>query len=322
MSSHHAWACVLSKVTVCFCVALTASAVAAQAPTDDATRAAARQLGEQGVEAFWAHDYAAANDSLDKAYRLFATPTLGLWSARARASVGQLVEAAERYRETMRISDVVGDSAAQKQAQQDAAKDLAELRPRIPTLTIQLNVPASKVALSIDGVAISSELVGVKRPTNPGTHRVVATLGAERREAQVQLAEHDDETVLLQLPSQDSVAPLQPTAARTARRAGASTIYLPVAITAIALGGAGLATGGISALVANGKCSGGICKTPSEKSSYDTLRTVSSISFWAGAVLAAGGVATWLLAPKRSEEPQAGLRWDIGPTGVAVGGAF
>lgn len=73
--------------------------MSAQAAAEDATLTAARMLGEHGIEAYWDHDYVAANDSLEKAFRLFATPTLGLWSARARVSLGRLVEAAERYRD-------------------------------------------------------------------------------------------------------------------------------------------------------------------------------------------------------------------------------
>jgi hypothetical protein len=73
---------------------------AAESTPDDATRAAARQLGEQGIEAYRAEDYKAAEQTLDRAYQLFAVPTLGLWSARVRARLGHLVEAAERYRDT------------------------------------------------------------------------------------------------------------------------------------------------------------------------------------------------------------------------------
>ncbi|MDB4988296.1 MAG: hypothetical protein JWN04_3474 [Myxococcaceae bacterium] len=51
---------------------------------DDATRATARQLGEQGIEAYWAEDYKATEEKLDKAYRFIvpkakrSEPQLGL----------------------------------------------------------------------------------------------------------------------------------------------------------------------------------------------------------------------------------------------------
>jgi len=114
-------------------------------------------------------------------------------------SIGHWIEAAERYREATRASDVVGDRSMQKQAQQEAAQELDELRRRIPTLMNQVDVDAAQVALTLDGVMISTEFVGVRRPTNPGTHRLVAMRGAERREEQVQLAEKEHKVVLLQL---------------------------------------------------------------------------------------------------------------------------
>lgn len=303
---------------------LSALTAAAQAPKDDAARAAARLLGERGVEAYWAHDYAAASGNLEKAYQLFATPTLGLWSARALANLGKLVEAANRYRETVQISAVVGDSAgqqqAQKQAQEDAAKELAELQPRIPVLTIELNVPASQVAISLDGVADSGELVNAGRPINPGEHRLQATHGEQHRELQVRVAEHDHKLLQLQFERTKVTEPLAITQP-TVRRDGATQPYVPVAITAIVLGGAGLATAGFTALAAHNKCSGGNCSTAEETSSYNTLRTISTVSTYAGAALLTGGVLTLLLAPQAREE-QAGMRWEVGPTGVNVRGRF
>lgn len=69
------------------------------AGADAAARAAARQLAQDGIEAFWAEKYSEAEDNLEKGYQLFPTPTLGLWSARARRQLGRWVEAAERYRD-------------------------------------------------------------------------------------------------------------------------------------------------------------------------------------------------------------------------------
>ena len=57
----------------------------------------ARDLGTQGIEAYQANDFTGADAKLDRAYRLFAAPTLGLWSARARLQLGRWVEAAEGF---------------------------------------------------------------------------------------------------------------------------------------------------------------------------------------------------------------------------------
>jgi len=46
----------------------------AQSGVDASTKAAARQLGERGIEAYLAGDYSKANATSANAYSLFATP--------------------------------------------------------------------------------------------------------------------------------------------------------------------------------------------------------------------------------------------------------
>src|SRR5689334_22914684 len=100
---------------------LLAGAAFGQNEADSATRAAARSLGQAGVQAFQAGDFAAASTKLEKSYQMFPAPTVGLWSARALVKQGKLVEGSERYQQTMRLSVSGADMAVQKQAQADAA---------------------------------------------------------------------------------------------------------------------------------------------------------------------------------------------------------
>jgi hypothetical protein len=93
-------------------------------------RAAARNLAAEAIEAYQARDFSSASQNLDKAYRLFATPTLGLWSARASYQLGRWVEAAERYREAQRASADIGDAATQRQAQRGASDEVAAALPK------------------------------------------------------------------------------------------------------------------------------------------------------------------------------------------------
>src|SRR5882724_7468657 len=110
------------------------ASASARADGADMTRAAARALGNQGVQAYAAHDYAGALDKLDRAYHSLPVPSLGLWSARALAQTGKLVAASERYLEVARLEVKGGDLAIQQQAKADAASDRAALMPRIPNL--------------------------------------------------------------------------------------------------------------------------------------------------------------------------------------------
>src|SRR6185369_14754613 len=65
---------------------------------DPSARSAARSLGYAGVEAFERREYGPALDKLEKAFAVLRVPSIGLWSARALARLGRLVQASERYR--------------------------------------------------------------------------------------------------------------------------------------------------------------------------------------------------------------------------------
>lgn len=333
---------------------LLASAAVSGAPvraqSDDANRAAARQLGAQGVEAYWANDFTTANDKLDRAFRLFATPTLGLWSGRARLKLGQLVEAAERFREAARAS-AMGDSDAQKKAQTEAREELEKLTPRLPSLTVQVqNAEASTVVVTLDGTPIPSALIGEPRPTNPGPHDLVARRGDEHYERHVSLVDgeqkrisfrfHDAIARVPDVPEDTSPvgdggpvdiesrqdaprarqAALQPA---PAARSDSAAILKPLGIVAVSLGAAGLITSGVTYLVARNKlktCPDNMCD-PDVKDSYDTMRVVSAVALYAGAVLTAGGVVLLLVAPGE-EKATASLKLGLHPQGAVLQGTF
>ena len=58
----------------------------------------------------------------------------------------------------------------QRQAKADAATELAALRPRVPTLVVQVSgADAKDVEVTVDGAKVPSSLLVVPRPVNPGT---------------------------------------------------------------------------------------------------------------------------------------------------------
>jgi hypothetical protein len=314
---------------------------AAGQEVDDATRASARQLGYAGVEAFQAHNYASASEKLERAFRVLQVPSLGLWSARALAKIGKLVEAQERYLRVGRLPVGGGDADVQRKAQVDAAAELELLAPRVPNVLIELQgASPSDVALTIDGVAVASDLVGEPRPVNPGTHTLVATRGDERSEAAVTLAESERKPVVLHfaggaakpVASRPAAAPAigSPTpASATEERAGGP--QRTAAWLSIGVGAAGLVVGGVTGVLAIGKghdlssnprCQNNACG-PSQQDkveSYNSMRTISTIGFIAGGVATATGVVLLLTTRSGPAAPSAAL-W-LGPTGARVTGAF
>ena len=344
-------------VAVCLCLPATVVAAAAPAPIDEASRAAAREIGYAGVEAYRAGDYVTANERLDRAFAILRVPSLGLWSARALVKLGKLIEAQERYLEVDRLPISVGDPVIQQQARADAHQESAELAPRIPRLIVRVEgAPAAEVTVTIDDVAVVPALLGESRPINPGRHLIVAVRGGARTALELTLGEAARETALLRLTSnpatEAAVAPAavapapivapggdaanSPARAPEAEVAGSDARSRRVLGTAMAAaGGVGLLGGalaGVLALVkrndlsASGDCADQVC-TPSQRGAVDTyngLRTWSSVGLLAGAALATAGIVLLATSPPRAESASAtvSLGFGVGPGAAFVRGNF
>jgi hypothetical protein len=307
----------------------------ALAEVDDATRASARQLGYAGVEEFQSGQYESARAKLEKAYRVLKAPSLGLWSARALEKLGKLVEASERYLEVTRLSPSSGQEAVQTQAQADARREFEILSPRIPKLRVVVDgAGASDLVLTVDGVTIAPELVGEERPVNPGTHRIEAKVGEGQRVSEVSLREGERETVTLSFAGTEarSVSRIESTVPEETSDSHSGSTRRPLGWVAIVAGGAGIVTGAVTGAIALGKRgefeSSGRCRIEQNEclpdmqpavDAYDRFRTVSTIGFVAGGVLATAGVVLLLTAPGEGG-PQAAVR--LSPRAVSLVGSF
>jgi hypothetical protein len=100
-------------------------------------------------------------------------------------------------------------------------------------------------------------------------------------------------------------------------------------VVALAAGGAGLAFGGVTGLLAlnkrgelddTGKCTDG-CPTSltSDVNELNRYRTLSTVGFIAGGVLAGVGIVLWVTAPSE-QQPQARAR--LTPGGLLLEGTF
>ncbi len=328
----------------------------AQEP-DAATRSAARQLGNTGVQAYQAGDYATAHEKLDKAYRVLKVPSLGLWSARSQVKTGRLVEASERYLEVTRLPVTSGEAAVQKQAQVDAEAELRALLPTIPSVVVQIEGAApAEIALVIDGVRVTSDLIGEARPINPGTHLVEAWRGPERAALEVVLAVSEKKTAPLRFtptgpgvvptPAPQPVTPtgsvapvagtdttgsssmnLTPSGPTTAQVKNPVRTVAWVLVGAGAVGLSGWALTGATAaakkseLDKNERCRDNRCLASEQGAvdSYQAWRTASSVTFFVGAGLAACGVVL-VLASSPTKEAQVALQ--VAPGFATLRGTF
>lgn len=289
---------------------------------DEATKTAARALGAAGVEELQKGNGAAASDKLEKAYGLLKVPSLALWSARALVKRGLLVEATERYLEGSNLQAPSGDSTVQRKSQADARTELAALKPKVPSVVIQLaGTDLAEVTITLDGEQLAASWVGQPRLVNPGTHHIVAQRGADKVEGSATVAESESKLIELKftdapvtaapsVPAGSSVSPLvEPAEANSHHSASAQRA---IAWVALGVGAAGVAFGGVTGIVAAGKksdlnnsheCQGSRCPTSQTDTvnGLNSMRTLSSVGFIAGGVLAGTGLVL-LLSSKASSE--------------------
>ncbi|MGC4066511.1 MAG: hypothetical protein QM784_18125 [Polyangiaceae bacterium] len=138
-----------------------------------ADKATARQLATEAIQLYRQDRFRDALDKMERAEALFDAPVHLLYIARANAKLGKVVEAAEVYRRLIRIELSAQAPQTFRDAVSDGQKELADLEPRIPALRIEV-VPAElkDVRIMIDDEPVSSAILGVNRPTNPGSHTV------------------------------------------------------------------------------------------------------------------------------------------------------
>ena len=331
-------------------ISLTGGRVMAQ-PADDPSRAEARKIGYAGVEAYQAGDFATAHDRLETAFQMLRVPSLGLWSARALAKLGKLVEAEARYLEVIRLPTSVGDEAIQEQARQDARNERAELARRIPSVLVRIEgAPAAEVAVTIDGAPLTGSAVGESHLVNPGRHRIEGVRATARASAEVVAAEGEQKEGVLRFAATTAEASGTPAADATltaprADGASASATKRTAGWALVAAGGAGIVVGAVTGLVAISKkgglddagCVSGDCP-PGQRDavdSYERMRFVSGVGLIAGVVLA--GAGTYLLLPtpsidgtggehapaaRKLRSPITNIRFAVVPGGTMLRGEF
>jgi hypothetical protein len=308
---------------------------------DDATRAAARDLGKAGVEAYQAGDYVTATEKLEKAYRVLKAPSLGLWSARALVKVNRWVQASERYLEVTRLSISSGDTNVQKQAQADARSELDALDPTIPGVVIVLEgATAAEVTVTLDGTAVPSDLLGERRRVDPGKHRIEARRGEDVATEDFEVASGETKTVPLRLAAAAAgPAQTEPTNARPVEPAEddrSSKSALPV--VGLVTAGVGVVAIGVGTYFglrakslnddsnAPGKCTEIECHGDGASLREDaiTAANLSTGFFIAGGVLAAGGVTLFLVGNSKKKSASAALTPTLSPhtAGMTLHGAF
>jgi hypothetical protein len=250
-------------------------------------------LTQSALGAFEHHNYATALVQFRRAAAISPSLSLSLSIARSRAALGQLVQASEDYRSLV-ASAVPGVHSA---AIASARDELAQLRPRIPSIEVALGDAEQRsrnLRLVLDGHMVG---YGTPAAVDPGHHEVVAS-DAEGEQARLsfEINEGEAKTVGMSWLSASGRAakkPEQVGAASSARRTWG--------VVALTVGATGLGIGTVTGIAAMSRysaaeqhCPAGRCVEgapyPEDQSAFHTLRTISA----AGYVLGAAGIGTWL----------------------------
>jgi hypothetical protein len=175
----------------------TSAASSATAPPLDMSeserKATARAAYMEGIKLQENGSCPEALTRLETAQKLFSAPTHLLHIAQCQAATGKLVEASETYETLVRTPVAKDGPDAFRQAHESGRKELASIKPRIPTLRIQVAPAAtglSSLVVKLNGSAIPNELVGIARPVNPGKYKVtVWAAGYKEASADVDVGE-------------------------------------------------------------------------------------------------------------------------------------
>ncbi|HVU03761.1 MAG TPA: hypothetical protein VHE30_18510 [Polyangiaceae bacterium] len=297
-------------------------AVASAQQVDDRARSAARALAEEGVTALQGGDVPNAVDKLERAYEIVHLPTVGLWSARALAKAGRLVNAAERYNEVSRWSG--SPDPRQDQAKADAAKEREELLPRIPSVVLSIEgAKPNEVAVTLDGEPVLAALIGTAQPVDPKHHVARATRGADAVEQPFDVAEGQKLPVTLKFGAPGAAAPQPAPAPAVAPAPAPAQGAAGVDVTAdhpsswstqrtigLAVGGVGVVSAVVSGVFtasalshksdAKPYCNGGACTDQKGVDALSDARSagnVATITGIAGIALIGAGAVLFFTAP-------------------------
>jgi hypothetical protein len=293
-----------------------------------------------------AGDLAGALRAFQAADAIMHVPTTALEVARTESMLGKLIQARQDALDTAKSRVTPGEPAPFADARTAAQKLADDIAPRIPSIRVTIaGAGAQGAAVTIDEMTLPAVAIGLPRKVDPGAHVVVAKLGATERKVTIQVGEHETKDVPIELPGATETAPTvvtPPTTTTTtttnpppppptpvdAPRAKPDPV-LPVGITVLSVGGAGIIVGAITGAMSlsqtntiKSQCSGSVCP-PSQSdaiSSARTLAIVSDVGFIAGGVLAALGSALVIVAQAHKAPPH--VMALIGPGGVGLAGTF
>jgi hypothetical protein len=282
----------------------------APAPTDP--KEMARRHGEEALALHAAGEFGEAYEKFAMAERIVHSPVFVVWMARSARAMGALLDAKRLYQQV--AGEVLPRDASPNwtQAKEEAATELAQLAPRIPSVQVRFREGSPRGVIILDGSRIEENAIV---EVDPGEHEIWATKKGYHAEKQRVRLEEGQPRLVVELTmtgprtSGDAPAPEGPSEGSV----------VPGAVTlGVGLGGvvAGIVTGAY-ALVLAGEvkdgCLGNRCLASDEDkaSDADALARASTGLSIAGGVVGAVGVVLVVVRPGGSTfaAARAGPTW-------------
>ena len=330
---------------------------ARDASADDsaANRAAARELGVQGVLLAEKGKCGEAIEKLERAEKLYHAPTTLERLGECKVDVGRIVDGTEDLQRVVKEDLPAGAPAAFTAAKARAQGVLKKALPRIAHLRLHVSAPPdAKPTVLMDGNSYPDAELDGDRPVDPGTHSLAATADRMiKAETTVTLGEGETKSAELKLtPDPNAPAPVPiapPVASNTSSSSGdhglreedhpkpppESPSHVPAYI-ALGIGAVGIGVGAVTGVLALSKKSSldGACNTSkvcpstsqSDLDSAKTMGTISTVGFIAGGVFVVAGVVLFLTeGSSSSASAQVGsvrVSPDLGAGYVGAHGTF
>jgi len=284
------------------CVASSAGAQSSAPSASGPDEQRRTTLYKEGFDAATAGRWAEAKDRFAQALAIRASAKVYFSLAQAEEELGQLASASRDYKHALDDARAAGENDVASAA----GAALAALEPRVPRVRVIVTGASGAVA-TLDGQTVA---VNTPIAVDPGAyHIVVSAPGMREAQATVAVGERQQLDVPVRLDEQASAG----AASGPTEAAGPSPerTSFPWRTVGLVTAGAGLVTLGVGtyfgldAKSKNDQSNTSGCKsnndcTPSAaaiRRDAITAGNISTVLFVAGGVLAAGGVALWLLAP-------------------------
>jgi hypothetical protein len=288
--------------------------------------AQARQLGQQAQAAYDKGDFTESEKLWTAAAKLYTqAPTLTLGLARTQAKLGKVVAAQESYNKIVREwGNNPNPPPVFKNAVEAAKTEVVAVSAKVASVTVSVEGPTNP-QVNIDGQTVPVAALGLKRPVDPGSHKVTATAdGYKPADTTFSVTEGGSAAATLKMEkAAGAVAvapgpggpgappgpgPASPTEPGADVGTGKGNSNKTLAIVAFGVGGAGLVVGAITGAIALGKAGDlkNVCdanktcpaSSTSDVDSYKSVGTISTIGFIVAGVGGVAGVVLLLTAPK------------------------